>query len=113
MKMSRFSESQIISLLNRHKQGQKVHDICREHGISDATFYNWKTKYGGLNVSELARMKELEIENARLKRMYADLSLVHYALKDAVEKKAIILRQGCRAVNFPPQQLQLSTETQR
>ncbi|WP_069131960.1 transposase, partial [Rhodohalobacter halophilus] len=64
----------------------KVRDICREHGISDATFYNWKAKYGGLSVSELARIKELEAENARLKRMYADLSLVHHALKDAVEK---------------------------
>ncbi|WP_069131753.1 transposase, partial [Rhodohalobacter halophilus] len=65
----------------------KVRNICREHGISDATFYNWKAKYGGLSVSELARIKELEAENARLKRMYADLSLVHHALKDAVEKK--------------------------
>ena len=87
MKKSRFSESQIISILNKQKQGLKVRDICREHGISDATFYNWKAKYGGLSVSELARIKELEAENARLKRMYADLSLVHTALKDAVEKK--------------------------
>ncbi len=87
MKKSRFSESQIISILNKQEQGLTVRDICREHGISDATFYNWKAKYGGLSVSELARIKELEAENARLKRMYADLSLVHYALKDAVEKK--------------------------
>jgi len=87
MKKSRFSESQIISILNQNEQGMKVRDICREHGISDATFYNWKAKYGGLSVSELARIKELESENARLKRMYADLSLVHHALKDAVEKK--------------------------
>src|SRR5690625_4246608 len=74
MKKSRFSESQIISILNKQEQGLKVRDICREHGISDATFYNWKAKYGGLSVSELARIKELEAENARLKRMYADLS---------------------------------------
>ncbi len=63
----------------------KVREICREHGISDATFYNWRAKYGGLSVSELARIKELEKENSRLKRMYADLSLTHHALKDAVE----------------------------
>lgn len=87
MKKSRFTESQIVSILNQQHTGQKVSDICREHGISDATFYNWKAKYGGMGVSELTRMKELEAENARLKRMYADLSLVHHALKDAVEKK--------------------------
>lgn len=87
MKKSRFSESQIISILNQNEKGMKVRDICREHGISDTTFYNWRAKYGGLGVSELARIKELERENVRLKRMYADLSLVHHALKDAVEKK--------------------------
>lgn len=87
MKKSRFNESQIISILNQQDQGMKVRDICREHGISDATFYNWKAKYGGLSLSELKRLKELERENARLKKMYADLSLVHHALKDAVEKK--------------------------
>lgn len=62
-------------------------NLCRELGISDATFYNWKAKYGGMSVSELKRIKELEAENARLKRMYADLSLVHEALKEAVAKK--------------------------
>lgn len=87
MKKSRFTESQIISILAKQDLGIKVRDICREHGISDATFYNWKAKYGGLSVSELSRLKQLEAENARLKKMYADLSLVHYALKDAVEKK--------------------------
>lgn len=87
MKKSRFSESQIMSILQQHEQGVKVRDICREHGISDPTFYNWKAKYGGLTVSELARLKELEQEKTRLKRMYADLSLVHHALKDAVGKK--------------------------
>ena len=65
----------------------KVGDICREHGISDATFYNWKAKYGGMSASELKRFKELEAENARLKKMYAELSLVHHALKDVLEKK--------------------------
>lgn len=87
MKKSCFSVLQIISILNKQEQGLKVRAICREHGISDATFYNWKAKYGGLSVSELVRIKELEAENARLKRMYADLSLVHHALKDAIEKK--------------------------
>lgn len=87
MKKSQFSESQIISILNQQEQGMKVRDICREHGISDATIYNWKAKYGGLSLNELKRLKELETENARLKKMYADLSLVHHALKDAVEKK--------------------------
>ena len=87
MKKSRFTESQIVSILNQQHTRQTVKEICREYGISDATFYNWKAKYGGMGVSELTRMKELEAENARLKRMYADLSLVHHALKDAVEKK--------------------------
>ena len=87
MEKSCFSESQIISILNKQEQRLKVSDICREHGISDATFYNWKAKYGGLSVSELARIKELEAENARLKLMYAVLSLVYHAIKDAVEKK--------------------------
>ncbi len=87
MKKSRFSESQIISVLQRNERGEKVKDLCRELEISDATFYNWKAKYGGLSVNQLRKLKELEQEHARLKRMYAELSLVHHALKDAVEKK--------------------------
>ncbi len=87
MKKSRFSESQIISILKRNEQGERVIGLCREVGISDATFYNWKAKYGGMSVSDMKRLKALEAENARLKRMYAELSLVHHALKDAVEKK--------------------------
>ena len=87
MKKSRFTESQMVSILNQQHTGQTVKEICWEYGISDATFYNWKAKYGAMGVSELTRMKELEAENARLKRMYADLSLVHHALKDAIEKK--------------------------
>lgn len=87
MKKSRFSETKIVSVLARNERGERVIDLCRELGISDATFYNWKAKYGGLSVSELHRIKELESENARLKTMYAELSLVHHALKDAVEKK--------------------------
>ena len=91
MKKSRCTESQIVSILNQQHTGQTVKEVCQEHGIFDATFYNWKAKYGGMGVSELTRMKELEAENARLKRMYADLSLVHHALKDAVEKKLYVL----------------------
>lgn len=87
MKKARFAESQIISILSRQEKGITVADICREHGISNATFFNWKGKYGGMSPSQLRRLKELEIENARLKKMYADLSLVHEAFKDAIEKK--------------------------
>ena len=86
MKKSRFSETKIISILTRNEGGEKVKDLCREIGISDATFYNWKAKYGGLSVNQLRRLKELETENSRLKSMYSELSLVHHALKDVVEK---------------------------
>ena len=87
MKKKRFSEEQIIAVLKEAEAGAKVLDLCRKHGISDATFYNWKAKYGGLDVSQLRRLKELESENARLKKMFAELSLAHHALQDAVEKK--------------------------
>jgi putative transposase len=87
MRKTTFTEHQIISILKQQETGIKVADLCREHGISDATFYNWKAKYGGMDASQLKRLKELEEENARLKRMYADLSLIHHAFKDAVEKK--------------------------
>jgi len=87
MKKTRFTETQIIAVLKQYEVGVSVTDVCREHGISKATFFNWKAKYGGMDVKQLKRIKELEEENARLKKMYADLSLVHYAFKDAVEKK--------------------------
>lgn len=87
MRKSKFTESQIIAALQRQERGEKPRDICRELGVSEATFYAWKAKYGGMSASELRRIKELEAENARLKRMYADLSLVHEALKEAVAKK--------------------------
>jgi putative transposase len=87
MKKIKFTESQILSILKEQEQGIKVGDICRKHGISDATFYNWKSKYSGMTVNELKRMKELEYENSRLKRMFADLSLENAALKDIVTKK--------------------------
>ncbi len=87
MKRSRFTESQIVAIIKKQEAGSKVADICREHGISDQTFYKWKAKYGGMEASELKRVKDLEAENSRLKKMYAELSLVHEALKDAVAKK--------------------------
>ena len=87
MRKSRFSETQIIAALRRQEAGEKVRDICRDLGISEPTFYAWKSKHGGMSASELRRVKDLETENARLKRMYADLSLVHDALKEAVAKK--------------------------
>ena len=87
MKRIRITETQIVQLLKQHEQGVKVADICREHGISPATFHRCKARYGGMEASELKRVRELEEENARLKKMYAELSLLHYAFKDAVEKK--------------------------
>ena len=87
MKKSLFTETQIVSILNEQQAGMPVSDICRKHNISDATFYNWKNKYGGLEVNELKHMRELEEENFRLKKMYADLSLDHHILKDLFLKK--------------------------
>jgi len=87
MKKSRFTETQIISILKEYDSGRSVSDLCRENGISQPTFYNWKSKYGGLDASQLKRIKELEEENSRLKRMYADVSMQRDALKDLIEKK--------------------------
>jgi putative transposase len=87
MRKSKFTEHQIVSMLKQHETGAKVADICREHGISNATFYQWKAKYGGLDASQLKLVKELQEENSRLKRMYAELSMMHDSLKQVVEKK--------------------------
>jgi putative transposase len=87
MKRSRFTETQIISMLKEADAGLSVKEVCRKHGISDATFYNWKSKYGGMSASELKRLRETEAENAKLKRMYADLALENTALRDLIEKK--------------------------
>ena len=87
MKKSRFTETQIVSILKEADAGRPVKEVCRQHGISDATFYKWKSKYGGLEASELKRVKELEAENAKLKRLYADMALEHAAMKDLIAKK--------------------------
>lgn len=87
MKKSRFSEEKIISILKEQESGVKVSEICRKHGLSEQTFHNWKKKYGGLTVSELRRMKELEQENSRLKRAVADLTLDNQILRDVNSKK--------------------------
>ncbi len=89
MKKSRFSEEKIISVLKQWEAGMKPAELMRKHGVSEATLYNWKAKYGGLDVSQLRRLKELEAENSKLKKMYAELSLVHEAFKDVVEKKGL------------------------
>ena len=87
MKKSRFTETQIIAILKQADSGMLVKDICRKHGISDATYYSWKSKYGGMEASDLKRMKELEREHSKLKRMYADLAMENAAVKDLIEKK--------------------------
>lgn len=83
----RFTESQIVAAIKKQEAGIAVKDICREIGISDATFYNWKSKYGGMEASDVKRMKELEAENAQLKSMYAEMSIENRALKGLIEKK--------------------------
>lgn len=87
MKESRFSENGIIRILKEHDAGKKAKGLCREYGISDAAFYNWKKEYGGMDATQLKKPKELEEENRRLKRMCADLGLDHGILKDVIEKK--------------------------
>ena len=87
MKRSRFSQEQIIGILKEHEAGVSVADLCRKHGVSDASIYKWKAKFGGLEVSEAKRLKTLEDENTRLKRLLADSMLDNAALKDLLGKK--------------------------
>ena len=87
MKGSRFTENPIVSILKEADAGARVKDICRRHGISDATYYNWESKYGGMSASELKRLKETEAELSQHKWMYAELAHENYALKDLIEKK--------------------------
>ncbi|GAB2649477.1 hypothetical protein GCM10026988_17150 [Vibrio panuliri] len=94
MKKSCYTESQIVKFLREVELGRKVFDVCREYGIADATYYNWKSKCGGMESSDIKRLKALENENSRLKQMYADLSLGHSILKDVIEK-------SCKAISTP------------
>lgn len=87
MKKSRFTETQIVAILKHADAGMPVKDICRKHGISEPTYYKWKSKYGGMDASDLRRTKELESELSQLKRMYADLALENRAMKDLIAKK--------------------------
>ena len=87
MKKTKFKETQIVAILKEAEAGVPVKDLARKHGISVSTFYNWKSKYGGMESSELSRLKELEAENKKLKEMFAELSLEHKVLKDVIEKK--------------------------
>ena len=87
MKRSRFTEEQIIGILKEHEAGAKTADLCRRHGMSEATFYNWKSRFGGMDVSEARRLKALEDENGKLKKLLADAMLDNAALKDLVSKK--------------------------
>ena len=87
MRKSKFSEHQIIAILKAVEAGQTIRDVCREHEISDATYYQWKSKYSGMQASDIKRLRELEDENRRLKQMSADLLLENRALKDVIAKK--------------------------
>jgi putative transposase len=87
MRKSKFTESPVAEILQEAEAGMAVEEVARKHGISAATFYQWRSKYGGMSVSDMQRLRELEQENARLKRMYADLSLDHAVLKEALTKK--------------------------
>jgi putative transposase len=87
MRSKRFSEEQVIALLKESEAGAKTKDLCRRHGISEPTFYNWKAKYAGITVSEVRRLKELEQKNAKLKRLLADAELDKAALKDLLHRK--------------------------
>jgi putative transposase len=87
MRKSRFTEEKIVRILKEHEAGINVSELCRKYGFSDTTFYNWKAKYGGMEVSDVKKLKQLEEENNRLKKLVAELSLDNSALKDVLSKK--------------------------
>lgn len=87
MKKSKFTAHQIVKILQEYEGGKTAVEVCRDHGISQATLYSWKKKYGGMEASDLKRLKELEEENAKLKRMYAELALDHQMAKEIISKK--------------------------
>ena len=87
MRKSRYSDSQILAILKQNEQGVSVQELCREHGMSSAQFYKWRSKFGGMDASLMKRMKELEAENARLKKMYAEERLKSEVLQEAITKK--------------------------
>ena len=93
MKKTKFTETQIVSILEQQEAGIPTKEICRQHGISEATFYNWKSRYGGMEASDVKRLKDLEEENSRLKKMFADLSLDNQILKELFAKKGWALPQ--------------------
>ena len=114
MKKSRFTETQIIGIIKEADAGMPIKEICRKHGISDATYYKWKSRYGGMNASDLKRMKELERELSQLKRMYADVAMENRALRDLIEKNFRAAREarsrelsGGRTSAFCPTKLSL------
>ncbi len=87
MKKSKFSDTQIVSILKQAESGVPVKEVCRQYQISSACYYKWRSRFGGLSVSELRRNRELEAENSKLKRMYAEMAMENHALKDLIEKK--------------------------
>lgn len=87
MQKKKFNESQIVAAIKKQEAGIAVKEICRELGISDATFYNWKAKYGGMQASDITKMRDLEKENTELKKMFAEMSIENRALKNLIEKK--------------------------
>ncbi len=87
MKKSRFSDNQIVNILKQAEQGVPITELCREHNVGQSTFYNWRSKYGGMDAALITRLKELEVENARLKKMYAEERLKSDILQDAMSKK--------------------------
>lgn len=100
MKQSKFTEVQIIKILSEQNAGKSVNDICREHGISQGTFYNWKSKYGGMEAHQLAQLKELEKQLSQYKKIVAELTLENVVLKDVIEKSFDALRKAGSGVVF-------------